>query len=451
MSLSIAKDFRFFSLLRFAFPTMIMMVFTSLYTIIDGIFVSRFIGSNALSAINIVYPVINLMIGIGVMLASGGSALIAKKLGEHKEKEANKDFSLIIVTALVLSLLILAAGTLFLEPIVRLLGSTDVLLTYCEEYLGILVFFTPACMLQLLFHSFFVTAGKPLLGLFLTIAGGVVNIILDYICMGPLQMGISGAALATGIGQLIPAVFGLLYFLSGKNVLRLVMPHFCPSSLLKSCSNGSSEMVSNVSTAVVTYLFNVVMLRLLGETGVAAITIVLYGQFLFNALYLGFSIGVAPVISFNYGRGDVKLLQRLFKICTSFILTTSIIGTGIALFLSPYIVQIFTPVGSPTYIIAKTGFFLFSFNYLFAGLNIFASSMFTAFSNGPVSAIISFSRTFVFIAASILLLPEVMGVTGVWLAVPAAECVTLALSFYFFYTRRHKYHYVAQKKLFQKQ
>ena len=445
MSLSIAKDFRFFSLLRFALPTMIMMVFTSLYTIVDGIFISRFVGSNALSSANIVFPVINLIIAVGVMFASGGSALIAKKLGEHKEKEANQDLSLIIATSLLLSIIILAAGSLFLEPLVRLLGSTDILVANCKGYLGVLLFFAPACILQLLFQTFFVTACKPRLGLILTVLGGIFNMILDYVFMGPLDMGIQGAALATGLGQVIPAIAGLLYFLSGKNALRIVKPRFSMATLLKSCSNGSSEMVTNISTAVVTYLFNIVMLRLLGEAGVAAITIVLYGQFLFNALYFGFSMGVAPVISYNYGRGNIPLLQRIFKICTGFVSVSSIIATAIALTLSPYIVEIFTPAGSPTYEIARTGFFLFSFNYIFAGMNIFASSMFTAFSDGPVSAIISFARTFVFIVVSILLLPELLGVTGVWLSVPAAECVTLLLSFFFFFIKRKKYHYVGKK------
>lgn len=446
MSLSIAKDFRFLSLLRFALPTMVMMVFSSLYTIVDGIFISRYIGSNGLSSANIVYPVINLMIAVGVMFSSGGSALIAKKLGEHKEKEGNEDFSLIIAAALVLSLLITILGTIFLEPLVRLLGATNVLLSNSEAYLGILLFFAPACILQLLFQTFFVTAGKPQYGLILTILGGITNMILDYVFMGPLHMGIKGAALATGLGQVIPALAGLLYFISGKNALHITIPRFRLSTLLKSCSNGSSEMVTNISTAVVTYLFNIVMLQLLGESGVAAITIVLYGQFLFNALYFGFSMGVAPVISFNYGSGNTRLLRRVFKICTIFVSVSSLIATVIALFLSPYIVEVFSPRGTETYEIARTGFFLFSFNFIFAGMNIFASSLFTALSDGPVSAIISFARTFVFIVASILLLPRLLGVTGVWLAVPMAECITLLLSLFFFCTKCGKYQYAGHKK-----
>lgn len=442
MSISIAKDFRFFSLIRFALPTMIMMVFMSLYTIVDGIFISRFIGSNALSSSNIVYPVLNLVIAFGVMFATGGSALIAKKLGEKKEHEAREDFSLIVLVSLFLGIVILFIGNIGLTPLCRALGATDLLLENCRTYLSILLYFAPACILQLLFQTFFVAAGKPQYGLILTISGGIANMILDYVFMGPMGMGIMGAALATGIGQLIPTIAGLLYFTFVKGSLYFVRPRFRIHTLTKSCTNGSSEMVTNISTAIVTYLFNIVMLKFLGEDGVAAITIVLYGQFLFNALYMGFSMGVAPVISYNYGRKDLPLLKRIFKICIAFVGVSSIIITVTALFSSPYIVEIFTPKGTATYNIAKTGFFLFSFNYLFAGINIFASSMFTAFSDGAVSAGISFARTFLFIIASILLLPKFLGVAGVWLSVPAAECMSIFLSIYFFITRRNKYNYI---------
>lgn len=441
MSTSIAKDFKFFSLLRFALPTMVMMVFMSLYTIVDGIFISRFLGSQALSSSNIVYPVLNLVIAVGVMFATGGSALIVKKLGEKKEQEAKEDFSLIVLVSTILGFVIMLVGNLGIEPIVRALGATDVLTANCEAYLSILLYFTPACILQLLFQTFFVAAGKPQLGLILTISGGIANVILDYLLMGPLNMGIRGAALATGMGQLIPTIAGLLYFSLSRESLHFVKPRFRGRTLTKSCSNGSSEMVTNISTAIVTYLFNIVMLKFLGEDGVAAMTIVLYGQFLFNAMYMGFSMGVAPVISYNYGRNNLPLLRRIFKICIGFVVSSSIIVTLLALLSSPYIVEIFTPRSTSTYEIAKSGFFLFSFNYLFAGVNIFASSMFTAFSDGAVSAGISFARTFIFIVANILLLPKFLDVTGIWLSVPAAEFMTIFLSVYFFVTRRKKYHY----------
>lgn len=439
MANSIAKDFRFFSLLRFALPTMVMMVFMSLYTIVDGIFISRFVGSNALSATNIVYPVINLLIACGVMLATGGSALVAKKLGEGRDREACEDFTVLLLTGIAAGVFLMIAGLTFLKPLVRLLGATDALLADSMTYLKISLYFAPACILQLFFQTFFVTAGKPVFGLALICAGGVFNVVFDYIFMGPLNLGIAGAAIATGMGQLIPSVAGLLYFTFVRKILFVVKPAPHRGTLLGSCSNGSSEMVTNISNAVITYLFNVIMLRLLGETGVAAITIVLYGQFLFNALYMGFSMGVGPVISYNYGRKNIRLLKRVVRICFLFITVSSAVITVSALGASPLIVGIFTPSGTDTYTIAKTGFFLFSFNYLFAGLNIFASAMFTSLNNGPVSAIISFMRTFFFIVLNVLLLPKLIGVTGVWLAVPAAEFMTLFLSFYMIKTRWSQY------------
>lgn len=442
MSNSIAKDFKFFSLLRFALPTMVMMIFMSLYSIVDGIFISRLLGTNALSAANIVYPVISIVFAVGIMLSTGGSALIAKKLGEGKEREAREDFSFLTLVSFLFGIAILLIGNIFIEPIVRALGSTDALLPYCVDYLSVSLLLAPAAMLQMMFQTFFVTAGKSLIGLMLTISGGVANMILDYLFMGPFNMGISGAALATGIGELIPAVIGLFYFLFTRHSLYLTKPVVRFQVLKESCFNGSSEMVTNLSTAVVTYLFNITMLKFLGEPGVAAITIVLYGQFLFNALYMGFSMGVAPVISYNHGSQNLPLLKRIFKICIGFISISSILITIMALVSSPVIVEIFTPIGSATYDIAKTGFFLFSINYIFAGINIYSSSMFTAFSDGKVSALISFVRTFVLIVLNILLLPYLIGVNGVWLAVPAAEFMTLFLSVYLFYKKRDVYHYL---------
>lgn len=442
MSNSIAKNFKFFSLLRFALPTMVMMIFMSLYSIVDGIFISRLLGTNALSAANIVYPVISIVFAVGIMLSTGGSALITKKLGEGKDREAQEDFSFLTLISFLFGIAILLVGNIFIEPIVRALGSTDALLPYCVDYLSVSLLLAPAAMLQMMFQTFFVTAGKPLIGLMLTISGGVANMILDYLFMGPFNMGISGAALATGIGELIPAVIGLFYFLFTRHSLYLTKPVVRFQVLKESCFNGSSEMVTNLSTAVVTYLFNITMLKFLGEPGVAAITIVLYGQFLFNALYMGFSMGVAPVISYNHGSQNLPLLKRIFKICIGFISISSILITIMALVSSPVIVEIFTPIGSATYDIAKTGFFLFSINYIFAGINIYSSSMFTAFSDGKVSALISFVRTFVLIVLDILLLPYLIGVNGVWLAVPAAEFMTLFLSVYFFYKKRKVYHYI---------
>lgn len=351
---------------------------------------------------------------------------------------------MIVFIGVLFGIAALILGNLAITPIVRVLGSTPLIEEECVTYLSISLYFSPACMLQMLFQTFFVTAGKPHMGLAVTICGGITNAVLDYVFMGPLHMGIAGAALATGLGQMIPAVIGLFYFFFMKNDLHFVKPAFDMKVLKDSCLNGSSEMVTNLSNAVVTYLFNIIMLDLMGEKGVAAITIVLYGQFLFNALYMGFSMGVAPVFSFNYGRKNTKLLKRIYKICVLFIVISSIIITAMALAGSDFIVAIFTPRHTETFAIAVGGFFLFSFNYLFAGINIFASSMFTAFSDGKISAIISFLRTFGFLVACILLLPKALGDSGVWLAVPVAESLTVFISVWFFWKKRKVYQYMGK-------
>ncbi len=438
---SINQDFKLFSLLRFALPSMIMMVFMSLYSIIDGVFISRFVGSDALSASNIIFPVITVIIAVGIMLATGGSAVVARKMGEGRFQEARSNFTMLVSVGVGFGLVVLLIGNIWINPIVKVLGATPRLLEDSISYLSILLYFAPMYMMQMLFQTFFVTAGVPQLGLGATIAGGVANAVLDFVFMGPMQMGVTGAAIATGIGQAIPAVIGLFYFFLNRKEVYFVRPHFDGKVLKESCMNGSSEMVSNLATSVITFLFNIIMLRLRGEEGVAAITIALYGQFMFNSLYMGYSMGVAPVISFNYGRKNTTLMKRIIKICVGFIAVSSIIMVAISLLMNNLVVSIFSPKGSRTYEIAVAGCFLFSFNYLFSGINIFSSSMFTALSNGKISAIISFMRTFVFLILSILIMPIFIGESGVWLSVPFAEFMTVFIAVSFLLSNRKKYHY----------
>lgn len=444
MENNLSKEFHFGSLLKFALPSMIMMVFMSLYTMVDGIFVSRFVGTQALSAVNIVYPIYNVIIAIGIMLATGGSAVIAKKLGEKKEKEAKENFSLIILVGAIIGVLILIIGLLFLKPLLYMLGSNENLFPYCYSYAKVLLFFAPFGILQLLFQYFFVTAGKPSLGLSVTIVGGLANMILDYVFIVPLEMGILGAALATGIGIAIPAIFGLIYFtVNRKGALTIVKPKYDGKVLLHSCFNGSSEMVSNIAIAIVTFLYNIIMMHFFGEDGVAAITILLYSQFLLNAIFLGYSMGVAPVFSYNYGSENKKVIKRIFRYSLWFVTLTSIVSCFLAIILAPYIIAIFAKRGSSVYQIAMDGSLLFNLNYLFAGINIFVSSLFTAFSNGKISAILSFLRTFVFIVSGLISLPMIFGVSGVWFALTVAEALTIVVSILFLIRYRKKYHYGA--------
>ncbi|MCI9589632.1 MAG: MATE family efflux transporter [Lachnospiraceae bacterium] len=427
----LSQNFTIKSLLKFAFPTIFMMIFMGLYTVVDTVFVARFADTNALSALNIVCPIINLIVGLGTMLATGGSAIIARKMGAGEHTRAAQDFTLIIGFGVLSGVLIVIFGTVFIDQIVWRLGAGNILFPYCKEYLFILLLFTPANILQVLFQNLIVTAGRPGIGMVLGVSAGTANILLDYIFMGPLEMGIKGAALGTGIGYMIPAVTGLLFFSTRKSTLYFRKPVMNISLLAESCANGFSEMVSQSAAAVTTYLFNRIMMKLLGENGVAAITIIIYTQFLLSSLFIGFSMGAAPVISYNYGKQDEKQLKNIFSICIRFIIFISITVFAIAFIFSPSFVCAFSEKGTPVYEITRNGFLIFSFSFLFCGLNIFTSAAFTALSNGKISAILSFLRTFGLITVLLLILPNLLGVTGVWLAVPIAELITMILSLVF--------------------
>lgn len=426
MSQSINQNITPVGLLKFAAPSIVMMVFMSLYTIVDGVFISRFLGSNALSSANIVYPVINVAIALSTMLGTGGSAIISKYLGEGKNERAKEALTQFVVLALIFSFVLLILSELFLTPISRFLGASDVLLADCRLYLGTAMLFAPACMLQAVFQSFIVTAGRPGLGLVLMIGAGISNMVLDYVLIVPCQMGIAGAALATGIGQCIPAVCGLCFFLFRKQGLRFCRFIFSAKEIWNACYNGSSEMVSQLSNAVITFLFNIVMMSLAGEHGVAAITILLYGQFLFNAVYMGFSIGISPIIGFQYGAGNKGKLRKIYKIAFMSVLISSVVIVAAAIVFSPAIVSVFMKE-QRTWELASTGFRLFAINFLFSGINITSSGFFTALSNGKVSALISFSRTLVFIFISLLILPRIFDIAGAWIAIPVAEFLTMIL------------------------
>ena len=441
MSQSISQKFTPISLLKFALPSMVMMMFMSCYTIVDGIFISRYLGSEALSAANIVYPVFNLLLAVGIMFATGGSAVVSKKLGEGKKEEAMEDFSFLTAVGVALSVLLMIATLLFHNQISLFLGSSERILDYCNAYLIYLVLFAPACMLQSLYQSFFVTAGKPRLGLVLTVIAGLANAFFDYFFLAVCGMEIEGAAIATGIGQMIPAVVGTVYFFFFKGELHFVPFHFHGATLKQSCFNGSSEMVSNLANAIITYLFNIILMRIAGENGVAAITIILYAQFLFNSLYLGFSIGVAPVIGFQYGAKNRDQLKSLYKICNCFVIASSVVIAFFSWLLSDGIASIFVQDRGETYVMASEGLRIFALSFLFSGFNIFGSAFFTGLNNGKISAIISTLRTLVIQTLALLILPIFFGLNGIWCAITAAELLTLIVTGSFLLQEKKKYHY----------
>lgn len=439
---ALARAFTLASLLRFAFPTMLMMVFNGLYTIVDVIFVARFVNADALSSINIVTPAMGLLWGLGAMLGTGGSALIARKMGGNDNSGARRNFSLLVLISVLIGLALSGLGLFFLERIIRVLGANDLLAPYCRAYLGMLLIFAPACLLQVLFAEFFVTAGRPTLGMGLIIGAGLANMLLDYIFLAFLGMGVGGAALATGLGFLIPTLGGLLFFFYNKGPLRFTRPQMRAREFFGMCFNGSSEMVAQLSLSVIIFLFNITMLRLAGEAGVAALTIIIYSEYFLVTLFLGFSMGVAPVISYNYGSRNDAQQRRIFRACLLFISAASILIFLIALLFAPALIGVFAAPGSTVFALAEQGFKIFVFNFLFCGYGIFASALFTALSNGKVSALLAFLRTFVLIGLFLLALPEFFGLTGVWLATPLAEAGAALIAAFFVWRRRKAYHYL---------
>ena len=425
----------------FALPTTIMMVVMSLYTIVDGVFVSRHVSTNALSSINIVYPVINIVLGISVMLSTGSSAIVAKKMGEGRPDSARQTFTTIILLNIGLGLVIALFGNLAAVPLSRLLGASELLLEDCVTYLRWQLAFAPALMLQILFQMYFVTEGRPGIGLFLTLLAGVSNALLDYLLIVPLGLGIAGAAIATVTGYMIPAVIGLLYFACSRRSLWLVRPRMERGELKDTCINGSSEMVTNLSSGIITFLFNLAMMHFAGEDGVAAITIIQYSQFLLNALFMGFSQGVSPVISFNYGSKNHNQLKQVFRTSLIFTAVTSLATFLLAQVTGSLVVGVFSRPGTAVYALARHGFTIFAFSFLFSGLTIFASALFTALSDGRISAVISFVRTFGLIITSLLVLPFLIGIDGVWLAIPIAEFGGVMLSIYYMKKLKDVYRY----------
>ena len=408
---------------------MLMMVVMSLYTVVDGIFVARLVGTDAFSAVNIVYPLLSMVIALGTMLGAGTAALVAKKLGEGRQREANENLSFIVLVASIAGAVISAVTWLFLDSIMYALGANEAIFAYCRDYAFPLLFFLPASILQLAFQNLFVANGKPTVGLIVTVIGGLANVVLDYVFIALCDMGIAGAAWATGIGFCIPAVYGLGYFTCKRTAsLYFVKPSADWKALLKSVTNGSSEMVSALSTSVTTFLFNITMMRFAGPEGVAAIAILLYLDFVLVALNLGYSLGVAPLFSFNYGRKNEPGLRKLFRISVGFCACTGGAVTVGTMVFAGELAAIFTPRGSAVHTMSEFGLRVFAAGYLFKGFSIFASALFTAFSNGAVSALLSFMRTLVFLVASLLGLTALFGVDGVWFASPLAEALAFILS-----------------------
>ena len=436
MEHSFSKRFTIWEFIKFILPAIFSMVFLSLYTIIDGVFVSKLVGSDALASINIVLPSINLFYGIGIMFATGGSALIAISLGQKKFDDANNKFSLLTLLIVILGAIIGSIGVIFNTEIFTFLGATEKLMPFCKEYGIIILASTPIFMLKMILEYFTRTDGAFKFSLFTSILGGIINILFDYIFIAILGFGIAGAAIATFLGAFVSVLFSIGYFFTKHSTLKYVVPKFDFKLIKDSAINGSSEMVTELSTAITTILFNLAAMSFAGEDGVAAVTIILYAHFLMVSTYLGFISGVAPLVSYNYGAQNKEKLKELSLYSNKFIFISSIIIFILCLTFAPYIVTSFVANSSNVYNLALNGLRIFSIAFIFTGLNIYASGLFTAFSNGKISAIISFSRAFVFIIVGFLFLPKLIGINGLWLIVPFAELITLIFSI--LYLKKYK-------------
>lgn len=429
-------------LLRFVLPSIVMMVFTSIYGVVDGLFVSNFAGKTPFAAINLVMPFIMVLGGLGFMIGTGGTALVGKLLGQGEPEEANRCFSMMIWFALLLGGVLTVVGIVFMKPVSLFLGATEEMLGDCLIYGRIVIAFTVPFMLQNIFQSFLIAAEKPKLGLVATVAAGVTNMTLDFLFVGVLPFGVAGAAIATGISQCVGAAIPLFYFMRKNSTLRLVATKLKARMILAACGNGSSELMSNISSSIVSMLYNFQLLKYIGEDGVSAYGVLMYVQFIFVAIFIGYAIGCAPIISFHYGAGNRDELKNLLKISVRLMAGGGVVLTALALLLARPLAAVFVGYDAALFDLTCHAFKLFSFAFLFAGFNIFASSFFTALNNGGVSAAISFLRTLVFQSASVILLPLLFDVDGIWYAITAAEVFATLISTMFLLLKQKKYGYM---------
>ncbi len=429
------------NILKFAVPTIAMTVFMSFYTMVDGLFVSNLIGTDALSAINLTAPVIQLVTAVSTMLATGGSAVIMKKMGEQKSGEAKEDFTFLILINVFVGMVMCMAGYLSMDRIFAGMGLSAEVEKYCVEYLSRYLVFTIPILLMNNFTLYMIASGKATLSLICSVTGGLLNMALDYLFIAVFHMGISGAAIATGMGYSVTAVVGLFVFCRKKSLLHFQKPVFRWKVLVNAAANGCSEMATALVTGIITMMFNWTMLRYVGENGVAAVTIIMYVLMFASSLYTGYSYGVAPMVSYYYGEGNHGKLKKLVGTSFRVIAFISIMTVAASFALTRPLVSVFARPDNPVYDLAVTGNRICTIALCFIGYNIFASGMFTALSNGVVSAVLAFSRSFVFMLAAMIVLPLLFGVNGIWLATPAAELMALALSAFMLRKYRKRYEY----------
>lgn len=442
MKIQLSEHFTYKKLIKFTIPTIIMMIFTSIYGVVDGIFVSNCVGAGPFAALNLIYPAIMILGTIGFMFGTGGSALVSKTMGEGDKKKANEYFSMLIYLLIIIGTIFTILGAIFIKPISKLLGADESMLADCIIYGRTLMLFIVPFALQNSFQSFLIVAEKPTFGLIVSIAAGITNMILDFLFVYVLKMGLFGAAFATGISQVVGAIIPLVYFIKNKdNSLKLTKAKFNLKAIMQTCANGSSEMLTNLSMSLVTILYNMQLMKYAGADGVVAYGIIMYVSFIFVGTYLGYSIGTAPIIGYHYGAGNTDELKCLLKKSLILIGITAIVMTGLAEILSEVLASIFVSYDIELLEMTTMAIRLFSISFIISGFNIFVSSFFTALNNGFVSAVISFLRTLVFQVVSIIILPLLFGLNGIWFAVVIAEILALIVSIAFLICNRKKYKY----------
>ena len=443
MKIQLSDHFNYKRLLRFVLPSIIMMVFTSIYGVVDGLFVSNFVGDTAFAAINLIMPLNTILGGVGFMLGTGGSALVAKQLGEQKKEQANRYFTMMIWVSVIIGGVLSAAGLAVIRPVAILLGATEGMLPHCVLYGSITIGFTVSFMLQYAFQAFLIAAEQPHLGLLATVAAGVTNMSLDALFITSFKWGVAGAAIATGLSQCVGAIIPLIYFLRpNKGLLRLKKTKLELKPIIKACGNGSSEMVSNATSAGIGILYNIQLLKYAGENGVASYGVLMYVQFVFAAIFIGYSMGSAPVISYHYGAGNHGELKSLLKKSNALMFLTGAGMVVTAQLLAIPLAKLFVGYNPALFAMTVRAMRISTVSFIIVGFNIFASSFFTALNDGGVSAAISFLRTFVFKMAAIMLLPLLFNLDGVWLADVTAEIFAFGISLIFLFAKRKKYRYM---------
>lgn len=442
MRIQLSDHFTYPKLLRFALSPILMMVFTSIYGVVDGLFVSNFVGKVPFAAINLIMPFTMVLGGLGFMIGTGGSALVAKTLGEGRREDADRYFTMMVLFTLIVGAVASALGILFMEPAARLLGATDSMVNDCVVYGRIVVAFTTAFMLQNVFQTFLSTAEKPKLGLVFTVAAGVTNMALDALFIAGFRWGVAGAAMATGISQCVGGVLPLFYFLRpNSSLLRLRKTRLEGRVLLRACGNGSSELMSNISGSLVGMLYNFQLLRFAGEDGVAVYGVLMYVSFIFIAIFIGYTVASTPVVGFHHGAGNHGELKNLLKRSTVLMLLGGVGMMALSWVLARPLALVFVGYDPELTDMTVHAFQVFSYSFLLAGFNIFVSSFFTALNNGAVSAVISFLRSLVFQVLCVLTLPVLLGLDGIWWSVTMADVFACVISVAFLAAKRKKYHY----------